>query len=295
MTTDATEDLARIERELDRLTADPGGRIEPRLLEAMRYGLLDGGKRIRPLLCLGAARAVRGRAEAALPFGCAIEMIHAYSLVHDDLPAMDDDPVRRGRPSTHVAFGEATAILAGDGLLTEAFVVMAREGLRLGLAPDVVSRAVLELALAAGAEGMVGGQMADILAEGTRAGIEQVLSIHRRKTGALLRGAVRIGAIVGGASEDALEALTVFGERVGLAFQVADDLLDEIGATAATGKAAQRDRERGKSTVATALGIEPARRRLAELLEDALAAVEAFGEDAEPLRRIASGVLRRAL
>jgi geranylgeranyl diphosphate synthase, type II len=215
--------------------------------------------------------------------------------VHDDLPAMDDDPVRRGRPSNHVAFGEATAILAGDGLLTEAFAVMAREGLRLGLAPEVVSRAVLELALAAGAEGMVGGQMADILAEGTNAGIEQVLSIHRRKTGALLRGAVRIGAIVGGASEGELDALTVFGERVGLAFQVADDLLDEIGATAATGKAAQRDRERGKSTVATALGIEPARRRLAGLLDEALGAVAAFGDDAEPLRRIASGVLRRAL
>lgn len=295
MATDESEDLARIERELDRLTADPEARIEPRLREAMRYSLLDGGKRIRPLLCLGAARAVRGRVEHALPFAGAIEMIHAYSLIHDDLPAMDDDPVRRGRPSSHVAFGEATAILAGDALLTEAFVVIAREGRRLAVSADVVARAVLELALAAGAEGMVGGQMADILAEGTNAGIDTVLSIHRRKTGALLRAAVRIGAIVGGADESALERLTIFGERVGLAFQVADDLLDEIGATAATGKAAQRDRERGKSTVATALGIEAARRRLAELLDEALAAAAGFGDDAEPLRRIASGVLRRAL
>ena len=295
MTSEPAADGARIERELDRLLTDPGRRVEPKLLEAMRYSVIDGGKRIRPLLCLASARAVGGSVETALPFACAIEMIHAYSLIHDDLPAMDDDPVRRGRPSSHVAFGEAHAILAGDGLLTEAFAVAARESLARGLPAERVVRGVVEIATAAGAEGMVGGQVADILAEGRSAGIEEVLEIHRRKTGALLRVAVRAGAIAGGADESALERLTAFGERIGLAFQIADDVLDELGATEATGKAAQRDRERGKSTVAAALGIEPARRRLAALLDEALAAVADFGPAAGELRAIAETVLRRAL
>ena len=295
MTSEPAADGARIERELDRLLADPDRRVEPKLLEAMRYSVIDGGKRIRPLLCLASARAVGGNVEAALPFACAIEMIHAYSLIHDDLPAMDDDPVRRGRPSSHVAFGEALAILAGDGLLTEAFAVAARESLARGLPAERVVRGVVEIATAAGAEGMVGGQVADILAEGRSAGIDEVLAIHCRKTGALLRVAVRAGAIAGDANESALERLTAFGERIGLAFPIADDLLDELGATEATGKAARRDRERGKSTVATALGVEPARHRLAALLDESLAAVADFGAAAAELRAIAENVLRRAL
>jgi geranylgeranyl diphosphate synthase type II len=264
--------------------------IEPRLREAMEYSLVSPGKRVRPALVLAAAQAVGADATPLLPLACAVEMVHAYSLVHDDLPAMDDDDLRRGRPTNHKVFGEAVAILAGDALLTEAFVVLSGAG-----SPSAERRlaAIRELAAAAGAEGMVGGQTADILAQGTGAALALVESIHRRKTGALLRASVRIGAILGGADDGALDRLTRYGEAIGLAFQVADDILDETGNVA--GKTGQRDRELGKSTYPAALGLEGARQLLGELLERALGAVESFGAAAEPLRMIAKTVVNRAL
>jgi geranylgeranyl diphosphate synthase type II len=266
--------------------------IEPRLREAMEYSLLSPGKRVRPVLVLAAAHAAGADPAPLVPLACAIEMIHAYSLVHDDLPAMDDDDLRRGRPTNHKVFGEAVAILAGDGLLTEAFVVLSA-GAPRSVPADRRLAAIRELAVAAGAEGMVGGQAADVLAEGTAVDLARVESIHRRKTGALLRAAVRIGGILAGADDVSLAKLSAYGEAIGLAFQVADDILDETGSI--VGKTGQRDRELGKSTYPAALGLDGARRLLTKLLERALASIESFGEAAEPLRMIAKTIVVRAL
>src|SRR5262245_26386339 len=199
-----------VERALGRYL--PPGR--ERLREAMRYSLLAGGKRLRPILALAAGEVAGARPQAVLPFACALEMIHTYSLVHDDLPAMDDDDVRRGRPTSHRVYGEGLAILVGDGLLTEAFRVMGRAR---GVPPARVLRVVAEIAEAAGEAGMVGGQALDLAASGQRASLARVRDIHRRKTGALLRVAVRVGALVGGARPAVLRQLTAYGEHLGLA------------------------------------------------------------------------------
>jgi geranylgeranyl diphosphate synthase type II len=275
--------------------SEAASRVEPRLLESMRYSLFSGGKRIRPALLLAAAEAAGRESRPLLPFACALEMVHTYSLIHDDLPAMDDDPVRRGKPSNHVVFGEGIAILAGDALLTEAFALMSGPAARAAAPADTIVRAIAELATASGAEGMVGGQTADLLAEGEMPDFARVESIHRRKTGALLRAAVRMGGLLGGADERRLEALTRYGEALGLAFQVADDLLDEIGAIEATGKQGPRDRERGKATVPAALGVEASRKLLQRLRDDALAALEPLGPRAEPLAELVRFVAGRAL
>jgi geranylgeranyl diphosphate synthase type II len=286
---------AEVDAALARFVARHRIDVEPRLLEAIEYSLLSPGKRIRPILVLAAAEALGAEPRPLARYACALEMVHAYSLIHDDLPAMDDDDLRRGRPTSHKVFGEAIAILAGDALLTEAFAEMAGDSHDGSPTRDRRLAAVGELAVAAGASGMVGGQAADMLAEGTAADLPRVESIHRRKTGALLRASVRIGALLAGASETELSRLTGYGEALGLAFQVADDLLDEAGDTQLTGKSAQRDRARGKQTYPVVLGVEGARRLLAELLGKATAALESFGESAEPLRGIAQTVVRRAL
>ncbi|HSD11123.1 MAG TPA: farnesyl diphosphate synthase [Candidatus Binatia bacterium] len=283
---------SEVDRALGELVRERRGRVEPRLLEAMEYSLTSPGKRIRPILLLAAAEALGADPHPLLPFACAAEMVHAYSLIHDDLPAMDDDDLRRGRPTNHKVFGEAVAILAGDALLTEAFAVLSADG---GLSAERRVAAIRELAVAAGAEGMVGGQTADILAEGAKADLSRVESIHRRKTGALLRACVRIGGVLAGADALSLASLSAYGEAIGLAFQIADDLLDELGDTQATGKAAARDRERGKSTYPAALGVECARQSLRELLDQGLAALGEFGSSAEPLRGIARRIVERAL
>lgn len=283
---------AEVDRALEALLAGQEGAIEPRLLEGMRYSLLGGGKRIRPFLAVAAAEAVGAPVARAMPFACAVEMVHAYSLVHDDLPAMDDDPVRRGRPSSHVVFGEGIAILVGDALLTEAFDVMSRQE---GMDAGVVVASIGELAGAAGSRGMVGGQTADLLAEGGGAGIGEVQSIHRRKTGALIRASVRIGARVGGASTAELDRLGAYGEAVGWAFQIADDLLDETATEEVVGRATGRDRDRGKSTVPSVLGLDEARSHLQAARDEALRALEGFDERADPLRDLARFVADRAL
>ena len=287
----------RIEKTLEDWLSETQSSVEARLWEAMRYSLLSGGKRIRPLLVLAAGEAVGASPEPLLPFACAVEMVHTYSLIHDDLPAMDDDDLRRGRPSNHVVYGEGMAILAGDALLTEAFALMGRSraGQGAGIAAERALEAIRELAIAAGAQGMVGGQAADLLAEGAALDLASVESIHRRKTGALFRASLRIGGIAGQADAATLERLTLFGETIGFAFQVADDLLDAAGNTTATGKAAQRDRERGKSTVPGALGMADTRRLLRDLLDAGLSAIVALDRRADPLREIARAVVGRAL
>ncbi len=284
---------AQVDAALAAWVRDRRDRVEPKLLEAMEYSLVSPGKRMRPVLVLAAAEAAGADPTPLLPFACAVEMVHAYSLIHDDLPAMDDDDLRRGRPTNHKVFGEAMAILAGDGLLTEAFALVSAGA--SAVAAEQRLAAVAELAFAAGAEGMVGGQAADILAEGVTAELAQVESIHRRKTGALLRASVRIGGLACGAATSTLDRLSRYGDSIGLAFQVADDVLDEIGNPETTGKNAQRDRELGKATVPAVLGVDRARELLGALLARALDAIDDLGSPADPLRDIARRIVGRAL
>jgi len=235
-------------------------------------------------------------AKRAVPFGCAIEMIHAYSLVHDDLPAMDDDDERRGRPSLHVKYGEALGILTGDALLTEAFAVIASAA--NGKRGEEARRAltiVAEVAEAAGADGMVAGQVVDLASEGlANVPLRTVTAIHRRKTGALIRCAVRAGAIAGGATPRELERLTAYGEAIGLAFQIADDILDATDARALIGRKGGKDAAKGKATYPAVLGVEGARRRARQAADDACEALRAFGSRAEPLAALVRHVVERA-
>jgi geranylgeranyl diphosphate synthase type II len=241
-----------------------------------------------------ACEAAGGAAERALPFACALELIHTYSLVHDDLPAMDDDDLRRGRPTVHVVFDEALAILAGDALLTEAFRLAAAGAATAGLEPSRALGVIAVIATAAGASGMVGGQVADLEAEGRAADEALVAAIHRRKTAALLVAAVEAGAVAGGASDDDLRALTTYGQALGLAFQVADDLLDATASTTVTGKREGGDAAHGKATYPAVLGIEGARRVARELLARCLDALAPLGARAEPLRALATFIVERA-
>jgi geranylgeranyl diphosphate synthase type II len=281
-----------IERRLERYF--PARAAQPPVLdEAIRYSLFGGGKRLRPILVLAAADAVGGDRARALPFACAVEMIHTYSLIHDDLPAMDDDALRRGRPTSHVAFGEGIAILAGDALLTEAFRVMA-EAASLGASRSGAVRAMTEIAEAAGPRGMVGGQVADLQAEGSVPDLPTVEYIHVRKTGALILAAIRSGAILGGAKEPQLRRLTRYGEFLGVAFQVADDVLDAQAPTSVTGKMRGRDRVRRKATFPAVLGLPAAKERARGLLDGALRAIEPLPRAAEPLRGLARFIVGRA-
>jgi geranylgeranyl diphosphate synthase type II len=261
-----------------------------RLGSAMRYSVMAGGKRLRPVLCLMAAEACGGDLDSALPAACSLEMVHTYSLIHDDLPAMDDDDLRRGRPTCHKAFDEATAILAGDGLLTLAFEVLAKH-----VRPAEAALAcVRTLAEASGPEGMVGGQMADLQAEGRTDGTTQKLeAIHRRKTGALLRASLRMGGIVAGAGEVRLKALDAYGRAVGLAFQIVDDLLDVEGDEEKLGKRVGKDSGLGKWTYPAFLGMEGSRRRAEQLADEAAAALAPLDGRGDRLRALALDLLER--
>ncbi len=269
---------------------DPEALCPARLASAMRYSVLAGGKRLRPVLCLMAAEAAGGNPRAALPAACALEIVHTYSLIHDDLPAMDDDDLRRGRPTCHKAFDEATAILAGDGLLTFAFELIARETKPASAAVGCV----LVLAEAAGPEGMVGGQMADLQAEGRADGTPEALeAIHRRKTGALLRAALKMGAISAGASAEVLSSLDAYGRAVGLAFQIVDDLLDVQGDESKLGKRVGKDSGHGKWTYPGFLGVEGSRLRAKQLADEAVAALAPLGTRGDRLRALALDLLER--
>jgi geranylgeranyl diphosphate synthase type II len=254
-----------------------------RLVESMRYSLRTPGKRLRPLLLLATAEAVGGDADRLVRFAAGVEMIHAYSLIHDDLPAMDDDTLRRGQPTNHIVFGDGMAILAGDGLLTEAFVAMLEPAAK----PPVQMEVVAEVARAAGREGMVGGQAADLLAEGQPPDEGTLRSIHSRKTGALILAAVRAGARMGGANDEELELFGRFALAFGLAFQIADDIKDEVAPPEITGKQPRGDRAAGKMTYPALYGVEGARARCREELERALAALAPLGERAVVLERLA--------
>jgi geranylgeranyl diphosphate synthase type II len=261
----------------------------PHLADAIRHSLLAPGKRLRPLLVLMASQACGSDYRDALPAACAVEMIHTYSLIHDDLPAMDDDDMRRGRPSCHAAFGEATAILAGDALLAQAFEVLAT-----GIAPpEVAARCCGELARAAGPSNLVGGQEDDLKAQFTDLPYEQLERIHRRKTGAMIRVSLRLGGIVGGAEEIRLAALDSYGQRLGLAFQIVDDLLDRQGNEQDLGKRAGKDLERGKLTFPAVLGAAESRRRAEELIAAATDAIRPLGPRAAGLEALARYVLER--
>jgi len=265
------------------------------LHEAMHYSVFAGGKRIRPILMMAACEAVGGDVEQVLPAACAMEMIHTYSLIHDDLPAMDDDDFRRGNPTNHKVYGEATAILAGDALLTEAFVLLSAPANTPQLKADTQREVIQLIARAAGAAGMVGGQVVDMEAEGMeQPDLATVDYIHAHKTGALILASIRAGALLGGADTEAYEALSRFGKLAGLAFQIADDILDIVGDQQALGKDIGSDQERGKATYPAVLGLSESIRRAQELHQQALKAIEPLGEAAEPLRQISAYIINRS-
>ena len=273
----------------------------PGLHEAMRYSLDAGGKRLRPILALAAAEAIAGSTASAghaiavaLPAACAIELIHTYSLIHDDLPAMDDDSLRRGRPTNHVVHGEGMAILAGDGLLTEAFALLAAEPRDPALAARKI-RTIHIVTVAAGACGMVGGQAIDLLAVGAGASFtEQSLQdMHARKTGALIRAAAVAGAIMAGGTDEAIDAVEDYGRHLGLAFQIIDDILDVEGDAQALGKTAGKDAKAGKPTYPSIYGLAASRTLAAERHESALAALQAVELHRSRLADIASWVIKR--
>ncbi len=264
-----------------------------RLASAMRYSLTAGGKRLRPILCMAAAEAVGGASADALPAACALELIHTYSLIHDDLPAMDDDDLRRGKPTCHKAFGEATAVLAGDALLTLAFQVLSAPAARGGGGAGSRLRVIGEVAEAAGYRGMIEGQMRDIHGEAHGLDLEELEAMHRLKTGALIRTAVRIGAILGGGAEDLIDRLDRYGDNIGLAFQVTDDILNVEGDPAVMGKAVGTDTARNKSTYPALLGLSHSKTLAGNFIQDALAALEGLDQKSDPLRAIARYVLDR--
>ncbi|MBL4884140.1 MAG: polyprenyl synthetase family protein [Planctomycetaceae bacterium] len=261
-----------------------------RLRDAIRYSLLAGGKRLRPILTILSCQICGGSVEQALPAACAMEMIHTYSLIHDDLPAMDDDDLRRGQATNHIQFDEATAILAGDALLTLAFEVLSTQIEN----PVLASKTVLELAQAAGANGMVGGQQSDLNAESqTNLNIDDLISIHRLKTGKLITCAVRMGAILAQASPEQLDAMTKYGNAVGLAFQIADDLLDETGTVEKMGKGVQKDQSHHKLTYPALLGLDESKAQAHNLVDSAISALSIFNEQSKSLEALARYSIER--
>lgn len=271
----------------------PGGEREAELMKAMRYSLFAGGKRLRPILCLGACEAVGGVLNSALPVACALEMIHTYSLIHDDLPAMDNDDFRRGRPTNHKVFGDAVAILAGDALLTEAFHLMALEASRRGAQDAAIWSVMGDIARAAGHGGMVGGQAMDILSEGAEADPETLYYIHTHKTAALIAASVKAGARLGGADARQEEILYKYGSDIGLAFQISDDILNVDGAKEVLGKNTGSDASRGKLTYPAVIGLAASRAKTSELIASAIQAIAGFDEKALPLRKIAEFIMER--
>jgi farnesyl diphosphate synthase len=277
-----------IERALETLLnrerlADPD--LPPdRLVAAMRHGTLNGGKRLRPFLLRETAAMLGTAPELSLAAAVSVELIHCYSLIHDDLPAMDDDDLRRGRPTVHRAYDEATAILAGDALLTLAFAHLGEHGAE---DPAIRARLVVELATSAGAGGMVGGQMRDIEGETTHLTQLDIARMQAMKTGALIRAAIRMGAILAGADRDTLGHLTAYAEAAGRAFQLADDLLDVTASAEAMGKATGKDAGRNKQTLVSVLGADAARRHLGDIVHDAITALTPFGPQADTLRAAA--------
>ncbi|MFB3921221.1 MAG: polyprenyl synthetase family protein [Terriglobia bacterium] len=278
-----------VDGELERIL--PGPDVYPESIHrAMRHSVFAGGKRLRPILCLESGRLFNGSEPSLLRLGCALELIHTYSLIHDDLPALDNDDLRRGKPTCHKAFGEATAILAGDALLTLAFEIMSGSQ----ESPERRLRVIHELAHAIGAVGgMVAGQVLDLETAGQAASAGTVYLIHSAKTGAFIRAAIRSGALDAGAGEEDLAVVAVYGEKIGLAFQIADDLLDVTGSREELGKSVGKDDQQQKATYPAVHGIEESRRIAARLVEEACAAIEPFGVRAQRLQEIARFLIER--
>jgi len=285
------ERRAAVDRALE--ASLPGENVPPATIhKAMRYSVFAGGKRLRPILVIAGAEAVGGSMERVMPTACALECIHTYSLIHDDLPAMDDDDFRRGRPTSHKVFGEAVAILAGDGLLTHAFRLIADNGAVLP-DPRGLRDVIAEIADAAGTLGMVGGQVVDIESEGQKISAEMLEYIHTHKTAALIRAALTSGARLAGASPAALGAVRAAGGHLGLAFQIVDDILDVEGSLAELGKTAGSDRRKRKATYPDHHGLEASRIRAKTLIEEAKAALAPLGPAAAPICALADFVLER--
>ena len=282
----------KIDRFLDQVVPDGQG-LPKTLYESMRYSLLGGGKRIRPILTLAAADAVGTQNDEILPFAAALELIHTYSLVHDDLPAMDNDDYRRGRLTNHKVFGDGMAILAGDALLTMAFELCSQPTVDGSTTSGQQIRIIQELAMGSGHGGMVGGQVLDIQAENQDIDLVTLQTIHNFKTGRLIRAAVRIGGIFAGADPSQLDRLTGYAEDIGLAFQIADDVLNMTGTREELGKDAGTDAKRGKKTYPTFYGVEGARDLGDQCVKQAIQRLESFDHQADPLRALAEYVMSR--
>ena len=280
-----------INNELDKIFRDFAS--SSGIVKAMKYSLMAGGKRIRPVLCLAATEAVGGNLESALPAACALEMIHTYSLIHDDLPAMDNDVLRRGKPTCHVAFDEATAILTGDALLTLAFQNLSSP-LNIKESQALVWLNVIHIiSIAAGYKGMIDGQMKDIISEGTSISLDDLKNMHALKTGALIEASIRCGAILGNGSQEQIKQLKIYAKNIGLAFQVTDDILNVEGNPAVMGKAVGTDKNRKKSTYPLVLGLKESKEFATKIVNNALKAIEIFDNKADPLRAVAGYILKR--
>lgn len=265
--------------------------IDEKIFQAMEYSLLSGGKRLRPILLMASADSISNDGEKFLPVACALEMIHTYSLIHDDLPAMDNDDYRRGKLTNHKVFGEATAILAGDGLLTLAFEVMTRQR---DVAPEVLIEVIREISTAAGIAGMVGGQSIDLQSEGKKINLMTLRKMHLGKTGALFLASIRSGAILAGAPNEKLSALTKYAENFGLAFQITDDILDVEGDEKSLGKPIGSDAKNGKSTYVTLMSLDEAKFFAEKTVETAVDALKDFGSEADFLRELVKYLIGRS-
>ena len=283
------ERSATVDKALDRFL--PKAAVKPPTIhKAMRYSLFAGGKRLRPVLCLAAAEACGGAVAPALPAACAVECIHTYSLIHDDLPCMDNDDFRRGRPTSHKVYGEGIAVLAGDALLTAAFEILAATQ---GTPRYPVAAQIAELAAAAGSRQLIAGQVADLEGEGKKASLRELRFIHESKTAALLTASIRLGGMSANATPAKLAALTAFGKNLGLAFQVIDDILDVTQTSEKLGKSAGKDVAAQKSTYPALLGLEKSRKEAQRLTAASLSALKPFGKSAETLRAIGEYLLAR--
>lgn len=265
---------------------------QSKIYEAMRYSLFAGGKRLRPVLMLECAKMCGGKEEEVMPFACALEMIHTYSLIHDDLPAMDDDDLRRGKPTCHIKFGEGIAVLAGDALLNKAFEIVTSY-CQEGISAQTVLRAASVLAVSSGTEGMIGGQVIDLESEGKDIDLSQLQYLHTLKTGAIIRSACKIGVLLAGGDEVCLEAVDCFAMYLGLAFQIQDDILDVEGTTEALGKPVGSDRQSGKNTYVRLAGIETSKELVKEYSQKAVNALEQFGSRAAFLKELTNTLIYR--
>ena len=281
-----------VDKALQKFMPKPSG-LASDVIKAMNYSLFAGGKRIRPILCIAGAEAVGGSADSVVPVACAIELIHTYSLIHDDLPVMDNDDFRRGKPTNHTVFGEAVALLAGDGLLTLAFNLMAGYGAEEKVEKKALLRVIDLIASAAGYRGMVGGQVVDIIYEGKEPDATVVEYIHRHKTAALISVSVTAGTILAGGNEDEEKAMNSYGQQIGLAFQIADDILNIEGDRKAMGKGTGSDKEKGKITYPSVFGTAESKTIQKELIENAIESLKKFDTRAEPLRDLARYIIER--